>query len=207
MAFLFGGARPSSADSLKDYQRRVAASARGVQREGARLEGREAQIRRELDKLVKSDRIDEAKDKATELVRLRAHRDKLRRMGSHLQALSQQLQAVHSADKMQEILATTARILQGLNQRLDAVTVQRMLAEYERQNSLMANKSEVVDDALDSMFEVDGEEQATSETVALVLKEAGLDTMAKLGAGTARSGEFRESDQELAARLQALRAP
>jgi len=207
MAFLFGGARPSSADSLKDYQRRVAASARGVQREGARLEGREAQIRRELDRLVKSDRIDEAKDKATELVRLRAHRDKLRRMGSHLQALSQQLQAVHSADKMQEILATTARILQGLNQRLDAVTVQRMLAEYERQNSLMANKSEVVDDALDSMFEVDGEEQATSETVALVLKEAGLDTMAKLGAGTARSGEFRESDQELAARLQALRAP
>lgn len=207
MAFLFGGARPSSAASLKDYQRKIAASARGVQREGARLEGREAQIRRELEKLVKSDKIDEAKDKATELVRLRAHRDKLRRMGSHLQALGQQLQAVHSADKMQEILGATALILQGLNSRLDAVTVQRMLAEYERQNSLMANKSEVVDDALDTMFEVDGEEQATSETVALVLREAGLDTMAKLGSGASRRGESHGTDVDLASRLHALRVP
>lgn len=207
MAFLFGGARPSSAASLKDYQRKIAASARGVQREGARLEGREAQIRRELEKLVKSDKIDEAKDKATELVRLRAHRDKLRRMGSHLQALGQQLQAVHSADKMQEILGATALILQGLNSRLDAVTVQRMLAEYERQNSLMANKSEVVDDALDTMFEVDGEEQATSETVALVLREAGLDTMAKLGSGASRRGEPHGTDVDLASRLHALRVP
>lgn len=207
MAFLFGGAKPSSASSLKDYQRKVTGSARGVQREIGRLDGRETLLRRELDRLVKAGRVDEAKDKATELVRMRAHRDKLRRMGQHLHALSQQLQAVHTADKMQEILGTTGRMLQTLNSRLDAATVHRMLAEYERQNSLMTTKAEIVDDALDGMFEVDGEEQATSETVALVLMEAGLDTMAKLGRGPAKGEERQSSDEELVARLQALRAP
>jgi charged multivesicular body protein 2A len=128
-------------------------------------------------------------------------------MGSHLQGLCQQLQAVHSADKMQEILGATARILHCLNSRLDAATVHRMLAEYEKQNSLMSNKAEIVDDALDVMFEVDGEEQATSETVALVLREAGLDTMAKLGRRASGGEEAQSSDRDLVARLQALRVP
>ena len=33
MAFLYGGAKPACKDSLRDYQRKVAGSARGMERE------------------------------------------------------------------------------------------------------------------------------------------------------------------------------
>ena len=203
MAFLFGGGRKPETDTVKDYQRKVASGARGLQREAARMDTREAVLRRELDRCVKQGQIDEAKGKATEMVRLRAHRDKLRRMGVHLQGLGQQLSEVHSSARMQEIIGATARILHTLNTRVDAGTMQRMLADYERQTSLIATKSDMVGDALDTMFEVDGEDQASSETVSLVLKEAGLDLAARLHDPPCPGGET--SDEGLVARLQALR--
>lgn len=203
MAFLFGGGRKPESDSVKDYQRKVACGARGLQREAARLDSREACLKRELDRCVKQGQIDDAKAKATEMVRLRAHRDKLRKMGGHLQGLGQQLSEVHSSARMQEIIGQTARILQALNTRIDAGTMQRMVTEYERQTSFIAAKTEMVGDALDGMFEVDGEEQESSETVCMVLKEAGLDLMDRM---PSRSGEDR-LDDGFVARIQALRVP
>jgi charged multivesicular body protein 2A len=205
MSFLFGGARPSGSESLKDYQRRVAASARGMEREIARAEGREACIQRELAKLAKDGRLEPATSKATELVRLRAHKGRLYTMKGHMQGLAQQLQSAQTSNKMQETMASAARILRAVNTRFDAAAIQRMLADYERQNVLMANKQELVEDTLDSTLEVDGEHEATSDAVTAVLQEAGLDVSSRLGAtGDARGQE--PSVEELDGRLQRLRS-
>ena len=83
--------------------------------------------------------------------------------------------------------------------------MQRVIADYERQTSFVAAKSDMVGDALDSMFEVDGEGEASSEAVSLVLEEAGLDAAARLRGPPAPGRET--SDDGFAARLQALRGP
>jgi hypothetical protein len=118
--------------------------------------------------------------------------------------LAQQLQTVQSSAKIQETIACTARMLQTLNARFDAPGVARMLAEFEKQNVLITQKQEIVDDTLDSAFEVDGEADATSEAVLDVLQGVGLDLRGKLG-GASKNRVEQEDAEDLDKRLQRLR--
>lgn len=206
MAFLFGGARPSGASSLKDYVRRVRAQSRAMEREIARIDQQDERMQRELAKCGREGRLEHATGKAKELVRLRAHRSRLYTMSGHMAGLAQQLQSVQSSSGIQETLAETARMLIGLNARFDAASVTRMLAEFERQNALLQNKQEVVESTLDSAFEAEGEQDATGEAVLAVLQEAGLELAAKLGPVHA-SEASPAADADLVARLDRLRVP
>lgn len=203
MAFLFGGARPANQDSLRDYQRKIAGSARGMEREIRRQDVQEGRLQKELVKCAQDSKIELATTKAKEMVRLRAHRVRLYTMKEHMTGLAQQLQTVQSSAKMQETIAVTARMLQGLNARFDAPAVARMLAEFEKQNTLIAHKQEIVEDTLDSALEVDGETDATSEAVLDVLQGVGLDLRGSLGAP--REGGAAEIADDLDERLQRLR--
>jgi charged multivesicular body protein 2A len=202
MAFLFGGARPACKDSLRDYQRKIAGSARGMEREIKKQDAQELRLQKELAKCAHEGKIDMATAKAKEMVRLRAHRGRLYTMKEHMTGLAHQLQTVQSSAKMQETIAVTARMLQNLNARFDAPSVARMLADFERQNVLIANKQEIVEDTLDNAFEVDGETDATSEAVLNVLQEAGLDLRGKLASSRA---EQADEPGDLDERLQRLR--
>jgi charged multivesicular body protein 2A len=202
MAFLFGGARPACKDSLRDYQRRIAASARGMEREIRQQDVQEKSLQKELGRCAHEGKIDMATAKAKEMVRLRAHRGRLYTMKEHMTGLAHQLQTVQSSAKMQETIAVTARMLQSLNARFDAPSVARMLAEFEKQNVLIANKQEIVEDTLDNAFEVDGEVDATSEAVLDVLQEAGLDLRGKLAHSRT---ERVDGIEDLDDRLQRLR--
>jgi charged multivesicular body protein 2A len=204
MAFLFGGARPSGQDSLKDFQRQIQTSARGMEREAMRLDRKEKLLQAELTKCGKDGKMEQATRKAKEMVRLRAHRSRLFKLNENMTGLANQLQIVNSSQKIQETIGQTMRMLQGLNARFDASSVARMLAEFEKQNVLMANKQEIVDDTLDNAFEVDGELDATSEAVLEVLEAAGLDTRAMM-AKAPGGGGAREQDEDLDERLQRLR--
>jgi charged multivesicular body protein 2A len=204
MAFLFGGGRPANQDSLRDYQRKIASSARAMEREIRRQDVQEGRMQRELAKCAQENRIELATTKAKEMVRLRAHRARLYTMKEHMAGLAQQLQTVQSSAKIQETIACTARMLQTLNARFDAPGVARMLAEFEKQNVLITQKQEIVDDTLDSAFEVDGEADATSEAVLDVLQGVGLDLRGRLG-GASRNRVEQEDAEDLDKRLQRLR--
>ena len=175
MAFLFGGGRASGVDSVKNFQRNVASNARGMDRELSRIELQEKSMIKDLTKYGKEGKIDAATSKARELIRLRSHKGRIQSMKTHMTGLSQQLHMVHSSNKIQETLSTTSRMLQGLNSRMDISSVHRMLVDFEKQNVLITNKQEIVDETLDSAFEVDGEQEATNDAVLGVLEEAGLD--------------------------------
>lgn len=205
MSFLYGGARPACKDSLRDYQRKVASSARAMEREIGRMDMQEKRLQQELTKYAATEgKLELATTKAREMVRLRAHRARLYTMKGHLTGLAQQLQTVQSTTKIQETLAFTAHMLQGLNSRVDAGSVMRMLAEFEKQSILMANKQELVEDTLDSTLEVDGEEDAMSDAVLDVLQEAGLGVSARLARSCPKSSEL-QADGDLESRLQRLR--
>jgi charged multivesicular body protein 2A len=205
MAFLFGGQRPTSKDSLREYQRQIASNARGMEREVARLDLQENALQRDLAMCAANNRIDMAVVKAKEMVRLRAHRSRLLSMKGHMTGLSQQLQTVQSTNKIQETIATTARMLQVLNSRFDAVSVARMMAEFEKQNVLMANKQEVIEDTLDCTFEVDGEQEATNDAVLEVLQGVGLDVQSKLKGPMGKQQVLEADTDRLEERLQRLR--
>ena len=207
MSFFFGGARPSGADALKGYQRDVAGQARSIEREISRLSQQERVMTQELMKLGKENKMDLATLKARELIRLRAHRKRLYVMKSHMSGLAQQLQSVNSTSKIHEIVAKSTHILQCINSRLDAVSVQRMLAEFEKQNLMMSSKQEITEEGLDSAFEVDGEQDATDDAVITVMQEIGLDLSSYMAAKTSNALPAMQevSTHDLEERLQNLR--
>lgn len=208
MSFLFGGAKRENTQTVRDYQRKVAWNARGMEREVAKLDQREGVLRKELAWCAKEGRMDAATGKAKEIVRLRAHRERLRSVGGHMTGLAQQLQSVHSTGKVQEMISDTVGMLHTLNGKLDAVGVARMLADFERQSTQMQAKQELMQDALDSGFEADGEAEDCNEAVINVLEEVGLDMRSQLGGVAARAQPVVPvNEDELAARLERLRPP
>lgn len=203
MAVFFGGARKQSNDSIRDFQRRVASNARGVERDIARLDQQETLLQRALAGCAKdTSKLGVATAKAQEIVRLRAHRSRLYTVKAHMTGLSQQLQTVQSSGKIQETIAMTGQMLQALNGKFDAAAIARMLADYERQNVQMTAKQELVDDALEAGFEADGEREDCNQAVADVLTEAGLDAAARLAR---REPVVSPAESDIAARLERLR--
>jgi len=188
---------------MQELQRQIRHSVLGLEREAMRLDREENSMRSALTKLGKENKMDQATSKAKEMVRLRAHRARIYRMRENMSGLGQQLQTVQGSQRIQETVALTCKMLHGLNARFDASSVARMLAEFEKQNALFANKQEIIDDTLDQAFEVDGELDATSEAVLEVLEEAGLDVRSRMGEASA--GRNEPVDADLEARLQKLR--
>jgi charged multivesicular body protein 2A len=106
------------------------------------------------------------------------------------------------------MISDTVGMLHTLNGKLDAVGVARMLADFERQSTQMQAKQELMQDALDSGFEADGEAEDCNEAVINVLEEVGLDMRSQLGGAAARAQPaVPVNEEELAARLERLRPP
>jgi len=207
MSFLFGGARPANQDSLKDYQRKITGSARSMEREIQRQDAQEQGLKRQLAECAKSNKLEIATIKAKEMVRLRAHRSRLYTMKEHMTGLAQQLQTVQNSSKIQETMAQTARMLQNLNTKFDAGAVAAMLREFEKQNILMTNKQEIVDDTLDCAFEVDGEQDSTNEAVLEVLQDVGFDVKSRLSDAAKNTASLADetSMENIETRLHRLR--
>jgi division protein CdvB (Snf7/Vps24/ESCRT-III family) len=207
MAFLFGGARQASSNTARDYQRKAASSARAMEREISRMDAKEAGLQRELARCAKDSTLEATAVKAKEIVRLRAHRGRLTTVKGHMTGLAQQLQSVQATGRIQETMAETTQMLMSMNSRFDAGSVARMITEFERQNAHMQAKQELIDDALDSGFEADGEQDECNSAVVDVLTEAGLDAQARLMThprGLAPP-QLSSDDADMAQRLERLR--
>ena len=206
MAFLFGGAKSASAkvDPIKEYQRELRHAQRSMDREDLKAAAQERSLVADITRQAKDQRLDQCKARARELIRLRTHRARLDAMKGHMKALSQQLSTVQGAHSMQAIMGKTTRLLQGLNRKMDVKSVHRMLFEYERQSTAFADSQEVVEESLDSMFEVDGEQEATDDAMLKVFEELGLDL--SFGIAAARVGTSAPvNTEDLEARLNRLR--
>lgn len=211
MAFLFGGAKSaaslSKSDPVKDYQRELRHAQRSLDREELKASAQERGLLVDILRQAKEQRLDLCKSRARDLIRLRAHRTRLQTMKSHMTALGQQLSSVQGAQSMQAIMGKTTRLLQGLNKKMDPLAVHRMLMDYERQSTAFTASQEVVEETLDSMFEVDGEGDATDEAMLKVFQEMGLDLTVgmSLARPVATVDEALPDLAEIEARLSRLR--
>ena len=207
MAFLFGGAREAGAKNpIRDLQTQVRGSVRASDRELLRIEREEKALLAQLKKCGSAERIDEARVKARELVRVRAHRARLSGLKTGLSGLARQLGEMGSSHRMQETLAQTTLMLQRLNGQLGLAGTQRMMMEFERQSSQLSAKQEVVDDALESAFEADNEQADADDAVLRVLEEAGLEEACRVFRFKTQQPDGEPSIEDLDSRLRAIRS-
>lgn len=192
-------------DPVRDYQRELRHATRSMDREDIKAASQEKALTTSITKLAKEQRIDLCKAKAKELVRLRAHRHRIMTMKGHMATLQQQLSTVQSAKIMQETVAKTTHLLRGLNSRLDAQAIHRMLLEFERQSTSFADGQEIIEESLDGIFEADNEQASTDLAVAGVFHELGLETEMGMAAARSDPSLHPASESDLEARLQILK--
>lgn len=211
MAFLFGGARPSPAETAKEFQRSLNSSLRGMDREVAKLRQQEKGLQSELARHAKEQKMEAATSTARELVRLRVHVRRVTKMKDGLGGLGRNLQSLQSSQRIQDVMLRTVVMMRGINGRCNPADVHRMLLEFEKQNSLLAAKQDITEEGMDNAFAVDDEEEETESAVTQVLCEAGFDTQTRVraappvAASAGRAGDPVQQEADLEERLNNLR--
>ena len=124
-------------------------------------------------------------------------------MKGHMASLDRQLATVQGGRQIQSALLKTTQIMGDMKRALDPRAVHRMLHEFERQSTALSMGQEVVEETLDTVFEVDGESDATDDAMVSVFAELGLDLSIASRGSVAPSPATDTDMEERLARLRA----
>lgn len=101
-------------------------------------------------------------------------------MKTQLQAVSLRIQTVRSNEQMMQSMKGATGLLASMNRSMNLPALQRIAMEFERENDIMDQRQEMMDDAIDDVTGLDDEEE-TDEVVSRVLDEIGVDLSQTLG--------------------------
>ncbi|EEA28601.1 hypothetical protein EYB25_000474 [Talaromyces marneffei] len=211
------GKRMTPAERLRKHQRALERTQRELDRERIKLENQEKKLVQDIKKSAKNGQIGACKIQAKDLVRTRKYIQKFYSMRTQLQAISLRIQTVRSNEQMMQSMKGATMLLGSMNRQMNLPALQRIVMEFERENEIMDERQEMMDDAIDEATGLEDEEES-EDIVKEVLDEIGVDLgqafgetpegIAKEGAGETRVAQAiggPSDDDDLQARLDSLR--
>ncbi|KAJ6144939.1 vacuolar assembly/sorting protein [Penicillium chermesinum] len=214
------GKRMTPAERLRKHQRALDRTQRELDRERTKLENQEKKLVQDIKKSAKNGQIGACKIQAKDLVRTRRYIQKFYQMRTQLQAISLRIQTVRSNEQMMQSMKGATHLLGSMNRSMNLPALQRIAMEFERENEIMDERQETMDDAIDEATGMEGEEDESEDLVKEVLDGIGVDLGQALGetpsdiqkesTGEARvaqavGGGGHADDDDLQARLDGLR--
>ncbi len=100
--------------------------------------------------------------------------DKFYAMRTQLQAISLRIQTVRSNEQMMQSMKGATSLLGSMNRQMNLPALQRIAMEFEKENDVMDQRQEMMDDAIDDVTGLEDEEEG-DEVVNKVLDEIGVD--------------------------------
>lgn len=85
------------------------------------------------------------------------------------------LQTVRSNEQMMQSMKGATMLLGSMNRQMNLPALQRIAMEFERENEVMDERQEMMDDAIDEATGMEGEEEEGEDIVKEVLDEIGVD--------------------------------
>ncbi|DAA73237.1 TPA_exp: Uncharacterized protein A8136_5162 [Trichophyton benhamiae CBS 112371] len=168
------GKRMTPAERLRKHQRALERTQRELDRERVKLENQEKKLVADIKKSAKNGQIAACKIQAKDLVRTRRYIQKFYSMRTQLQAISLRIQTVRSNEQMAQSMKGATILLGSMNKQMNLPALQRIAMEFERENEIMDQRQEMMDDAVDEATGLDDEEEG-EEIVKEVLDEIGVD--------------------------------
>lgn len=95
-------------------------------------------------------------------------------MRTQLQAISLRIQTVRSNEQMMQSMKGATSLLGSMNRQMNLPALQRIAMEFEKENDIMDQRQEMMDDAIDDVTGLEDEEEG-EEVVKEVLDEIGID--------------------------------
>jgi len=198
-----------AADTKKEF--------RGVRREFDRdirgLERDEAKLITEIKKVAKSGDKKSAGILAKQLVRIRDQKTKMITAKHRANGVEMQVKSMASQAKVAQSMGVATKAVKQMNKQVDIQSVMANMKEFERANMQMDAAGEVMDDALDGIFDDDGTEtEEVDSIIAEVTGQQALEKTAELGEigvgnKTPVGAPVQAEEDDLLARLAQLQAP
>lgn len=214
------GKRMTPAERLRKNQRSLDKAIRELDQVRAKLEKQEKTLVAQIKQSAQKGQMGAAKIQAKDLVRTRRYIEKFYGMRSQLQKISLRLQTYRTNEQMMQAMKGATVALGSMNKSMNLLQLQRIAMEFERENDIMEQRQEMMDDAIDDAMDV-GVEEEGDEVVEQVLEEIGVDLSQSLGetpsglqsnavpegrvAQAVGSGGGDPGDDDLQARLDSLR--
>ncbi|KAM9900434.1 hypothetical protein OXX69_009087 [Metschnikowia pulcherrima] len=173
------GKKLTPQERLRKNQRALEKTQRELTRETAKLQQQEKKLMSEIKKSAKQGQIASAKIQAKDLIRTKNYIVKFNQMKAQLQAISLRIQSVRSNTQMATSMRDATRLLSGMNRSMNLPQLSRIAQEFAKENDMMDQKQEFMDDAIDDAMEMDedglGEDEQADEILTKVLDEIGVD--------------------------------
>ncbi|KAF4635867.1 hypothetical protein G7Y89_g2234 [Cudoniella acicularis] len=214
------GKRMTPAERLRKHQRSLEKTQRELDRERVKLENQEKKLIQEIKKSAKNGQMGACKIQAKDLVRTRRYIEKFYSMRTQLQAISLRIQTVRTNEQMMQAMKGATGVLGNMNRSMNLPALQRIAMEFEKENDIMDQRQEMMDDAIDDVTGLEDEAEG-DEIVDQVLEEIGVDLKNAMGetpqgleGNTVAEGRIAQAigggggdpgDNDLQARLDSLR--
>ena len=127
----------------------------------------------DIKKMARENQMKAVKIMAKDLVRTRQYITKFIEMRSQLQGCALKLQTVKSHAAMAEAMSSTAQAMKKMNKAVDVPAINKMMAEFEKENMKSEMMQEMMGEAIDDVMDNDEEEE--DRIVNQVLDEIGID--------------------------------
>lgn len=99
---------------------------------------------------------------------------KFYQMKTQLQAVSLRIQTVRSNEQMMQSMKGATSLLGSMNRSMNLPALQRIAMDFERENDIMEQRQEMMDDAIDDVTGLD-DDMESDEIVNQVLDEIGVE--------------------------------
>ncbi|KAL9188041.1 hypothetical protein ACHAXT_006419 [Thalassiosira profunda] len=172
MGQIFGKEKPLK-EQLRENKRMITRAIRELDRETRSLQREEQRLTIEIKKMARENQMGAVKIMAKDLVRTRQYITKFIEMRSQLQGCALKLQTVKSHAAMVDAMSSTAQAMSKMNKAVNVPSINKMMAEFERENMKSEMMQEMMGDAIDDVME--GDEDEEDRIVGQVLDELGLD--------------------------------
>ncbi|KAL0476625.1 charged multivesicular body protein [Acrasis kona] len=205
--------QPTMRQTIRQNKRDLDKEGRNMDRERQTLQMQEKQIQAEIKQALKKGDQTTAKMLAKQIVNIRKQEQRLLGMKGTMQSMGHKQSAMGATHAMTSAMKNSANVMAKVNQQMDNQEIMKITQEFSKQNEMMGMKEEMVDDAIDGIFEDDEDE--VDDAVEQIYDELGLElggnlggikTGSKLPAG--RRAQVEEDDDEaddLLRRLGALK--
>ncbi|GKT49862.1 charged multivesicular body protein 2a 2 [Colletotrichum spaethianum] len=173
LEYMFGK-RMTPAERLRKNQRMLDKAIRELDQVRVKLEKQEKQLITQIKQSAQKGQMGACKIQAKDLVRTRRYIEKFYGMRSQLQKISLRLQTYRTNEQMMTAMKGATQALGTMNRSMNLPALQRIAMEFERENDIMDQRQEMMDDVMDDAMDVGAEEEG-EEVVEQVLEEIGVD--------------------------------
>lgn len=211
LEYMFGK-RMTPAERLRKNQRSLDKAIRELDQLRVKLEKQEKTLILQIKQSAQKGQMGACKIQAKDLVRTRRYIEKFYEMRSQLQKISLRLQTYRSNEQMMQAMKGATMALGSMNRQMNLPALTKIAMEFEKENDIMEQRQEMMDDAIDDAMDVGADEEG-EEVVEQVLEEIGVDMNQALGetptgiqaAAVPESRVAVGAEDDLQARLDSLR--